>query len=145
MNKNEFFLLCYRITGMNMKSLPSQVDLFCKDERAHDGNYDHHQRTEGRGKDWPSALHHQSLDIVCNARCDNPLQWSILPKLLASRESYTKVISIERERERLTAYAAARRFISQPIFQTEGLCSITSVTAMACRVPIKQINVVRES
>lgn len=45
----------------------------------------------------------------------------------------------------LTAYAAARRFMSQPMVQTEALCSIAKVTAMDCRVPMKQTKAVRES
>jgi len=45
----------------------------------------------------------------------------------------------------LTAYAAASKFISQPILQTEGLCSTTKVTAIAWTVPIKHTREVRLS
>jgi hypothetical protein len=52
----------------------------------------------------------------------------------------------ERERDRvLTAYAAARRFISQPMVQAEGLCSITKVTTIDWSVPMKHTRAVSES
>uniref|UniRef100_A0A0A9HX99 Uncharacterized protein n=1 Tax=Arundo donax TaxID=35708 RepID=A0A0A9HX99_ARUDO len=45
----------------------------------------------------------------------------------------------------MPAYAAARRFMSKPMVQTEGRCSMAKVTTMAWRVPTKQMRVVRES
>ena len=35
--------------------------------------------------------------------------------------------------------------MSKPMVQTEGRCSMAKVTTMACRVPTKQMRVVRES
>lgn len=52
---------------MSKENLPSDINLFSKDKRAHDSNNDHHQRAKGSNKDRSSFLHDQSLDIVCNA------------------------------------------------------------------------------
>lgn len=35
--------------------------------------------------------------------------------------------------------------MSKPIFHTDMLCSMAKVTTMACRVPTKQMSVVRDS
>lgn len=52
--------------------LPSQVDLPCKDERAHDWIYDHRRRTKGCDKNWPSLLDDKSLNMVCNSNDTKP-------------------------------------------------------------------------
>lgn len=44
--------------------LPSKENLFCQDERAHNGNNYHHQGAKGSCKDRSFFLYHQPLDIV---------------------------------------------------------------------------------
>lgn len=51
-----------------MAKLPSEEDLFCKDERTHYSDDDHHQWAERSCKNRSSLLDYQSLDIVRNAR-----------------------------------------------------------------------------
>ena len=53
-------------------------------------------------------------------------------------------LPIENRMGMLTAWAAARRFMSKPMVQTEVRRSMTKVTTAACSVPMKQTSVVSD-